>query len=755
MAAEAMDAKINKLAGALSHVGEAHGSVVKLAKEEAELLRCVGDVRDSMMAVLLHCDNHRQDLRNVFGGDCTRISRIHAIMEAMCLSEFNAEDQRLKTCRSACESVEQVLQDLGFGQALREAQVRERRALNLPQGTGRALVGGGYDTYETEPAMLVPEFGSAAGQAMIAAVMSTWECAATKNEGRGGDHAPSTRVGDAQATSNKLPSDGAAASAIGDKRMRRVSAAFSLPPDVLVAPAAAAAAPSALRASKKEYDEVAMLPPEGNAVSPFIDDPCAGSPLPTITCQIGLADGPQLEAMAPKIEETVNQPAAYFCDFAELDQTIPICKKVVKGKGGKKPLPALAKDPDSTAEVGAENYGGEMVLPEPSPEPLSKDGLAGLDRDRGLGDKKKGMLSSSGADAMREFTGNDIANDLKRQGGALAASPVSEFGGAHTLACTGPVKAGSNGAVLAAAEHNLLLLQEIPHKGFAALSLDYQRIIRQLFAHYVGPSGMSSGSGLGLLKFRRFVRDCGLMAQSENDVRHVDGGLRITPVHADLALAAGAGVSVGASQPRLLSVEAFAAALHQVAVLCTPEIFAADGEGLNAFCARFLVPLADRLLSSLGRDVLAAEELLAMEPVVAELFRGCRQGLAAVFKKYATGIGALEPYRRGHWTAKAISRFATEAGFVADLSHSLLHHVFGACAAAEAENGRGAESKLSFSGFMLMLVVVAQLVQSRGPPGKASGTVPQENVARFLLRISVSLPAGTQDMKVAARAAMR
>merc|ERR1719482_601070 len=47
---------------------------------------------------------------------------------------------------------------------------------------------------------------------------------------------------------------------------------------------------------------------------------------------------------------------------------------------------------------------------------------------------------------------------------------------------------------------------------FSTLAPTHQVLIRELFAHYVGPGGMSSGAGLILSKFRRFLRDCGLLS---------------------------------------------------------------------------------------------------------------------------------------------------------------------------------------------------------------------------------------------------
>merc|ERR1719359_2545322 len=90
--------------------------------------------RDFMMAVLQSESGDRVALRNIFGGDCARISTVRAVLEATRLSEASREDQRLATCLSACRSVEKVLADLGLGFALRCAQEVQKRALESALG---------------------------------------------------------------------------------------------------------------------------------------------------------------------------------------------------------------------------------------------------------------------------------------------------------------------------------------------------------------------------------------------------------------------------------------------------------------------------------------------------------------------------------------------------------------------------------------------------------------------------------------------
>merc|ERR550525_1131808 len=71
----------------------------------------------------------RNMLAAVFGGDCMRISRINAVLEAVKMSEMNAADQRLAGARGQCDSVEKVLEDMGLGLALRQALDKQKQKL--------------------------------------------------------------------------------------------------------------------------------------------------------------------------------------------------------------------------------------------------------------------------------------------------------------------------------------------------------------------------------------------------------------------------------------------------------------------------------------------------------------------------------------------------------------------------------------------------------------------------------------------------
>jgi hypothetical protein len=110
---------------ALEQVEANQGKVVKLKKVEQDLLKAFEEARDYMLEML--SKESRETLQSIFGGDCKRIAEIANCLDNAAFSDKgNQEDQRVPQCRSACESVEKVLEDLGLGWALRQAQEKEK-----------------------------------------------------------------------------------------------------------------------------------------------------------------------------------------------------------------------------------------------------------------------------------------------------------------------------------------------------------------------------------------------------------------------------------------------------------------------------------------------------------------------------------------------------------------------------------------------------------------------------------------------------
>lgn len=131
---ERVDAVVLAMDNALEQVVSSQTNRVALTRAEMNLLAEIEQARNLLRSAL-QSSREREALKEVFGGDCRRIEFIRAILEEANFSEMNASDQRLAECLSACESVERVLEDLGLGEALRQARLESanRRA----SSTGR------------------------------------------------------------------------------------------------------------------------------------------------------------------------------------------------------------------------------------------------------------------------------------------------------------------------------------------------------------------------------------------------------------------------------------------------------------------------------------------------------------------------------------------------------------------------------------------------------------------------------------------
>jgi len=300
---------------------------------------------------------------------------------------------------------------------------------------------------------------------------------------------------------------------------------------------------------------------------------------------------------------------------------------------------------------------------------------------------------------------------------------------------------------------------------FGNLSPQRRTLLLQIFNHYLGPGGVAVGKGLCLTQFRRFLRDCGLLGTDEapalaprfrglgieretagsgtNAAHHTGVEPALTRAEGDFMLVRAAAATGEAQGQRLLTVEAFFKALQHIADHCFPvQGGLSRAEAFDCLCDRVLAPLRARFPA--GRDVLDAVALLA-DAEMASLLSRSQPGLAKVFAKHATGVRAPEPYRRGHWTAQAFTRFASEADLVADLSRAALHRLFGESVAYEVESGRGAKERMSFSGFQLALVVISERVHAR------MRDTPLDRLALILVRLS-HMPGGPRELRASARA---
>ncbi|CAE7356869.1 unnamed protein product [Symbiodinium sp. CCMP2592] len=134
-----MDHILQMMEVAWRQVNTARGSTVKLANPEHNLLVSLECARDFMLGLLTEPDPGRQRLGEIFGGDCSRIARVRAILDGATLSHRNCTDDRISSCMSAVKSVEAVLKkDCGVGRRLSEAQRKELTRLRERQSRFQA-----------------------------------------------------------------------------------------------------------------------------------------------------------------------------------------------------------------------------------------------------------------------------------------------------------------------------------------------------------------------------------------------------------------------------------------------------------------------------------------------------------------------------------------------------------------------------------------------------------------------------------------
>lgn len=262
--------------------------------------------------------------------------------------------------------------------------------------------------------------------------------------------------------------------------------------------------------------------------------------------------------------------------------------------------------------------------------------------------------------------------------------------------------------------------RELPPKHFY--------VIHQVFKQYVTPSSASRPGGIGVTRFRRFLRDAGLLegpggSKPCDEKASKDHFRQLNPALADLILSkvssnpanyAGEPGGLSAtdgldSKNRLVTVEAFALALAKIAKRCYPDIASESRHtALRFFCARILDPIHGRhLLREEAWTTQPAIALLYQPPIAALLSRSAKQ-LAEIFASRAIGRNRPEPYRQGHWTIAALFSLATEADFLKYFSRAYLAELFEECVFDEVSEGRGQPDKMSFGAFKVCLIAIAQ-----------------------------------------------
>ena len=115
---EFIDNVVKKMNAAVDSLLCATGTVQR-AKAEIELLQQVELAQKFMIAILWESTD-RSSLQEIFGGDLARVCRVRAVLEQL---------QRLSQCLLACQSIQDVLADLGFANALRKMQEEQSKAM--------------------------------------------------------------------------------------------------------------------------------------------------------------------------------------------------------------------------------------------------------------------------------------------------------------------------------------------------------------------------------------------------------------------------------------------------------------------------------------------------------------------------------------------------------------------------------------------------------------------------------------------------
>jgi len=245
--------------------------------------------------------------------------------------------------------------------------------------------------------------------------------------------------------------------------------------------------------------------------------------------------------------------------------------------------------------------------------------------------------------------------------------------------------------------------------------------IKQIFVLYLGPGGNSMGAGLTISRFRRILRDCGVLTVEEGEgaspkqrqpSQTRSRWRRLTLSQADLMLQRATSATMdGQLAMRLMTPGALALAFSYVASHCLRKQVDAeeDNEPMRMFCRELLDPLCEKMLLLAGEEWdLAAIDAIAAQPDVAALIKRNQSRVSVTFLRYAYKVGAPEPYRKGHWTASSMSRFSADYHLGYKLSHSMMHKLFDDCTEREFEAGRGEEDMLSFQAFQLCLVAMAE-----------------------------------------------
>eukprot|EP00929_Paragymnodinium_shiwhaense_P063046 TRINITY_DN31524_c0_g2_i1.p1 TRINITY_DN31524_c0_g2~~TRINITY_DN31524_c0_g2_i1.p1 ORF type:complete len:939 (-),score=298.66 TRINITY_DN31524_c0_g2_i1:344-3160(-) len=157
----ASDHIVAKIEAAMQKKEAAGQNRIKAMKAENDILLHVGKMRDFLQNSMVDReDRDRKKLLDIFGGDCQRVAHLHAVLEAITLSDMHKNDRRIVECRRACETVESVVIQKGLKAKLAEAIKQQKSPLRPWEGKK----GNGAAAEDSAPAT-APVAGSAAAMA--------------------------------------------------------------------------------------------------------------------------------------------------------------------------------------------------------------------------------------------------------------------------------------------------------------------------------------------------------------------------------------------------------------------------------------------------------------------------------------------------------------------------------------------------------------------------------------------------------------
>jgi hypothetical protein len=307
-----------------------------------------------------------------------------------------------------------------------------------------------------------------------------------------------------------------------------------------------------------------------------------------------------------------------------------------------------------------------------------------------------------------------------------------------------PQKRLSRRILMPAVEHDEITIME-------TLELKERKIVKELFALYVGPGGMSLGAGLGLSKFRRLLRDCGLLedeAESVNSLSSLSVGspsrrksIRdktlwrpLSTKQADIILSRATNAfKDGNLSMKLVAPANLALAMLDIAANCRKHAVEEPFDvaaTLQLLFATVLCPLCDRLLTNrvVDWDVSAAVNI--MSGGEDGILQRSQKRLVTLFFNHSQNKGSPPPYRSGHWTAATMPRLLSEGDLEGSLSNFSLHRLFDLVTDQQFQAGAGKEDMLSYQGFQVCLIAIAERLFSD------EKNTPADRLRVFLLRLN-------------------